>query len=83
MQRIIYKNPDNSISILLPTDEAMNIYGIDAIAKKDTPTGLPYWIVSTDVIPTDRTDRNAWELDGSEGEPDGCGGESHEFEVTP
>lgn len=83
MQRIIYKNQDNSIAVLIPTQEALDIYDIEAIAKKDTPVGLPYWIVTTDVIPTDRTERDAWELDGSEGEPHGYGGESHEFEVQP
>ena len=43
------------------------------LAKQITPKGLPFWIVDESEIPTDRTNREAWELDGSQGEPDGYG----------
>ncbi len=33
--KIIYKNKDNSISIITPTQEALELCGIEAIAKKD------------------------------------------------
>ena len=36
------------------------------LAQKDVPTGLKYKIVEDDVIPTDRTFRNAWEVDEKE-----------------
>lgn len=80
MQRIIYKNQDNSVSVLIPAQEVLNTVGLQAIAEKDVPTNLPYWIVPTSDIPTDRTFRNAWEIDESFGEPDGFGGESNEFD---
>ena len=60
MKRIIYKNPDNSVSIIIPTDEALQSMTIEQIAKKDVPTGYNYKIVDVSEIPTDRTFRNAW-----------------------
>ena len=80
MKRIIYKNLDNSVAILIPTQEALSFATIEQIAEKDVPHNLPYWIVPTSNIPTDRTFRNAWEVDESFGEPDGFGGENNEFD---
>lgn len=77
--KIIYKNQDNSISIITPTQEALDIYSIEAIAKKDVPHNLPYTIVEDDVIPTDREFRNAWTIDDAE-LTDGVGGELNTFE---
>jgi len=79
--RIIYKNKDNTISIITPSEEALGFTAINTIAQKDVPYGLPYWIVSVDNILTDRTYRAAWEIDESTGEPDGYGGESNEFDA--
>ena len=61
MKRIIYKNLDNSVSIIIPTDEALQSMTIEQIAKKDVPTGYNYKIVDVSEIPSDRTFRNAWE----------------------
>ena len=72
-KRIIFENQDKSIGIHVPTEEGIERFGLDGIAKKDTELGLPYWIVDTDVIPTDRTFRGAWEVDSSLGEPNGYG----------
>ena len=80
MKRIIYKNQDNSVSVLIPTSEALSFATIEQIAEKDAPHNLPYWIINTSDIPTDRTFRNAWEIDESFGEPDGFGGENNEFD---
>lgn len=81
MKRIIFKNEDNSIGIIIPSDEALSFATIEQIAEKDVPHNLPYWIVETSVIPEDRTFRSAWEIDESFGEPDGFGGESNEFDA--
>ena len=81
MKRIIYKNQDDSVSILIPTSEALSFATIEQIAEKDVPLNLPYWIIPTSDIPTDRTFRNAWEIDESFGEPDGFGGENNEFDT--
>ena len=78
--RIIYKNTDGSVGVLIPTQEALQYFSIEAIAEKDVPAGLPYWIVETSLIPEDRTFRGAWEIDETLGDPDGFGGESNEFD---
>jgi hypothetical protein len=61
MKRIIYKNPDNSVSIIIPAPEALQFMTIEQIAAKDVPANTPYKIVDVSEIPTDRTFRNAWE----------------------
>lgn len=71
-QVIIFKKADNSIGIIHPTPEGVAL-GMQALGEKDTPTGLPFWIVEDTVIPADRTYRDTWELDGTEGTPDGYG----------
>ena len=80
MKRVIFKNEDNSVSILIPSQEALGFATIKQIAEKDVPHNLPYWVVPTSDIPTDRTFRGAWEVDESFGEPDGFGEESNEFD---
>ena len=78
--KIIFKNQDNSIGIITPSSEALSFATIEQIAEKDCPHNLPYWIVPTSDIPTDRTFRNAYEIDESFCEPDGFGGENNEFD---
>lgn len=79
MNRIIYKNPDNSIAILIPTEGVLASVGLSAIAEKDVPHNLPYWFADVSQIPSDRSARDAWEIDESLGTPDGFGGVSNEF----
>lgn len=72
--RIVYQLPDQPVAILIPCDSGLTL---EQIGKKDVPTGVPFWIVGTETIPTDRTFRDAWELDvASMGEPSGFGGEA-------
>ena len=83
MQRIIYKNIDNSVGVLIPTQEAIAMFATEneallAIAEKDVPFELAYKIVPITDIPTDRTYRDAWEWDDTI-VPDGFGKESSEF----
>jgi predicted acetyltransferase len=66
MKRIIYKNPDNTVSIIAPSNEALQSMTIEQIAKKDVPTGLKYKIVDVSEIPSDREFRNAWTIDEAE-----------------
>jgi hypothetical protein len=61
MKRIIFKNPDNSVSIIVPSPEALQSMTIEQIAFKDVPANTPYKIVDVSEIPSDRTFRNAWE----------------------
>ena len=78
--RIIYKNLDNSVGVMIPTQEALKFATVIQVAEKDVPAGLPYWIVEDSVIPKDRTFRSAWEIDENFGKPDGFGGELNEFD---
>ena len=76
--KIIFKNKDNSIGIITPTQEVLASVGLLAIAEKDVPQDLPYWLVNDTDIPADRTDRDRWVIEDMP-EPDGFGGESNEF----
>jgi hypothetical protein len=57
MKRIIYKNDEGGISIIVPADCGLTI---EEIAAKDVPQGKEYHIVDVSEIPTDRTFRDAW-----------------------
>lgn len=65
-KRIIYKKNDGTISIIIPTNEALQTMTIEQIANKDVPTGLSYKIVNASEISSDRTFRNAWTIDDAE-----------------
>lgn len=60
MKRIIYKNDDGGVSVIIPADCGLTI---EEIALKDVPTGKPFKIVNTVEIPTDRELRDAWSID--------------------
>ena len=55
--RIIFQNESGGVSVIVPT-------GSVELALKDVPEGVPYEIVTTDDIPSDRYFRNAWIADG-------------------
>jgi len=67
MSKILYQNEDGDLCVIHPTGELP----IENVCQKDVPAGMPYLIVEDDVIPSDRTFRNAWEADFSN--PDGYG----------
>lgn len=77
MKRIIYKTQEGGVAVITPSQEALDLYGIEAIALKDVPHGLAFKIVDAADIPTDYTFFNAWEVDMTN--PDGIGAESNEF----
>ena len=56
--RIIFQNDSGGVSVIVPT-------GSVELALKDVPAGVPYEIVTTDDIPSDRYFRNAWIADGA------------------
>ena len=57
-KRIVYKNDDGTVAVIVPTDCGLTI---EEIAAKDVPDNREYWIVDVSKIPSDRTFRNAWE----------------------
>jgi len=81
-QVIIYKQDSGTVAIIRPTENALQKYGIDAIAQKDVPTGKKYKIVSDTDIPAGRSARKSWFVDEID-LTDGVGSESNEFEVQP
>ena len=62
--RIIYKTPENTVSVIVPSQEWTGT--MEELAQKDVPTGLKYKIVEDSDISDDRSFRNAWEIDEAE-----------------
>jgi hypothetical protein len=62
-KRIIYKNDNGTIGIIVPANCGLTV---EQIAQKDVPTGLSYKIVDVSDISSDRTFRNAWTIDDAE-----------------
>lgn len=65
---ILFPNDSGGVAVLYPswrakleseTDEEF----ITRIRKKDVPEGLPYIIADTADLPTDRSERDAWQVD--------------------
>jgi hypothetical protein len=55
-KRVIYRNEEGGVSILVPSSECTTI---DRLIQ-DVPTGKPYQVLHVSEIPDDRTYRNAW-----------------------
>ena len=47
MEKIIYKNDQGNLSIIMPTQEALQHMSIYEIAKKDVPTGKNFRIIKS------------------------------------
>jgi hypothetical protein len=62
--RIIYKTPEGTVSFISASQEWSGT--MEELAQKDVPTGLKYKIVENSAFPSDRTFRDAWEVDESE-----------------
>lgn len=67
MKRIIYPLSGGGIAVIIPTGELP----IEEITRKDVPVGIPYKIIDTADVPSDRTFRDAWDADFLH--PDGYG----------
>jgi hypothetical protein len=75
---VIY-NQDNGIPVVLyPSKEALDAYGIMAIAIKDVPAGKRFKIIDADQLPQDAPQK-AWRIDEAL-LTDGVGGFSNEFQ---
>lgn len=77
--KILFRNLDNSVTILCPTEEVLKFATIMQIAEKDVPHELPYKFINDEDIPETRLFRDAWEWD-NDTTPDGFGGEYNEFD---
>lgn len=77
-KRVIYPTADGGVAVIIPASCGLTI---EQIAQKDVPAGIPYLIVNVSDIPSDRTQRQAWEADFSN--PDGHGiGQEAWFEAN-
>lgn len=81
-QVIIYKQDNAVVAIIRPTEEALALYGIEAIALKDVPVGKPFKIISRSDLPTDLSLRNAWTVEESD-LTDGVGAAWSTFDEVP
>lgn len=77
-QRIIYKDADGTVRIMIPAPQCLETRTIVEIARKDVPAGQPYKIIHKSELP-DHEFMAAWEIDDAE-LTDGEGSESNEFE---
>jgi len=77
-QVIIYNQDNGGVAVIIPTQEALEQHGIQAIAIKDAPAGKKFKIVDAADFPFDRSDRDAWTVADAD-LTDGIGGESNEF----
>jgi len=57
-KRIIFPNDDGGVSVIIPSDNCG--LSVEAIARKDVPSGKAYQIVDIADVPSDRSFRNAW-----------------------
>jgi hypothetical protein len=78
VNRILFKNDEGGLAVIVPSDNALAEHTIQEIAEKDVPAGKAYKIVSVDDIPSDRTFRNAWEVDEAD-LTDGVGADRSTF----
>jgi hypothetical protein len=78
-QVIIYKQDNGAVAVVHPTEEAVAMYGIEAIAQKDVPAGKPYKIIDAAELPADRSARNAWTVDEAD-LTDGIGADTNSFD---
>ena len=62
--KVIYQTEDGGVAVIVPAPNCG--LTIEQIAQKDVPTGVAYKIVEDSYIPSDRTFRNAWEVDAAE-----------------
>lgn len=56
-KRIIFRNAEGGVSVLVPCDCGLTL---DQIAAKDVPAGSPYKIVNVADMPADRQWRDSW-----------------------
>ena len=62
--RIIYVRPEGTVTVIAPAKEWEN--RMEDLAQKCVPTGLKYKIVEDSEISSDRSFRDAWEIDEAE-----------------
>lgn len=65
-QVIIYSQENGVVAVIYPAPAALEVMSIEEIAEKDVPTGLPFKIIDSSELPTDRISRMAWTVDAED-----------------
>ena len=79
MTQVVIFNQDNGTpAVIFPTQEAIDKYGIMAIAVKDVPFNKPFKILNATDLPI--ASQETWVVNDLD-LTDGFGGESNFFEV--
>jgi hypothetical protein len=66
---------------LIPTPEALAMFPIETIGKKDVPPNVPFWIIDEEQLPVDDFMLDAMVIDSSvAGPPSGVGSQHETFE---
>tara|TARA_R100000656_G_C3877575_1_gene113647 strand:+ start:75 stop:293 length:219 start_codon:yes stop_codon:yes gene_type:complete len=63
-KRIIYNQDNGIVAVIIPSENSG--LSVEETANKDVPTGKKYKIVDVSEVSSDRTFRNAWEIDEAE-----------------
>lgn len=63
---VIYRQSTGVVAVFYPSADAVLAFGLDVVAKRAVPSGLPYKIIDADSLPADRSARAAWEVDDAE-----------------
>lgn len=77
-QVIIYINDANRVSVVYPAPEAIELYGLEAIARKDVPEGKSFKYMDESDVPHP-SEWDSWQVDPST-LTDGVGGNFTSFE---
>lgn len=79
---IIYLDADGNPVMLIPSQDALSRYTIEAIAEKDVPSGTSYKIVYKNKVPTDWSSGSSW-FNGIQTLGSGVGGPVEVFRDNP
>jgi len=60
MSQVIVCTDSSGVSIIYPTEKALDTLSMDGIAVDSVPEGVAYRITDKTNVPTDRSFRNAW-----------------------
>jgi hypothetical protein len=65
MNRIVYLRDNGTVAVIIPSPEALALYGIEAIARKDVPAPKIVYDVPTGQFEVDEDTGETYEVMGS------------------
>ena len=82
---IVYNTPDSiaGVTLLIHKTEALALFPLETIGKKDVPPNVPFWIIDDESLPVDDFMLDAMVIDSSvAGPPSGIGSQHETFEAV-